>query len=348
MDGRMNVGIAGLTLGLLAGCPGSETPAAIPPEARAGDCACPEGGPDTEPTPTRIVMRDVELVTPDGLLRVRNLEGMVQSLVDGQPPVLDDPEAYRIVVDHAEIAVDVRTLNQMMSAEHATGGKTAPLASADFSTEEGRLVVTGKKPVPYVLKGAVSVDPAGRLTIRVVELKALGVQTKGILAALDLKLEDLIDLTNERGVTIDGNVVHVDPLVDMPAPKVVAKVTGVSVEADGLVLRLGDVGTKDPETPTAATVKSAADTAGSVTNFLSYTGGTVVQGKLTIRDTSIKLVDMDPTDPFRLSIDAVNAQIAAGYVKITEAGEMTNYVPDADQLGEPAAPPAAASVAREN
>jgi hypothetical protein len=105
------------------------------------------------------------------------------------------------------------------------------------------LVVTGKKPVPFVLKGAVSVDPKGRLTVGVVELKAMGVQTKGLLAALDLKLEDLIDVTNERGVTIDGNVVHVDPLVNMPAPKVDAKVTGVSVEPDGLVLRLGDVGT---------------------------------------------------------------------------------------------------------
>lgn len=285
-------------------------------------------------------MRDVELVIPDGLLRIRYLEGTVVSTVDGQSPVIDDPEGYRIVVDRAEVAVDLRTLNGMMSAAHTTSGKKSPLAAADFSTAGGLLIVTGTKPVPFVMSGAASVDPEGRLTIRVADLKALGVQTKGILTALDLQLEDLIDVTNERGVTIDGNVVRVDPLVNVPRPKVEAKVTGVSVEADGLVLRLGDEGTIHPETPTAATAKSAADTKGIVTNFVSYTGGTVAQGKLTIRDASIKLVDADTTDPLRLNVETVRAQIAAGYVKISESGSMTIVVPDADELSEPLTCPA--------
>ncbi|MDP2310814.1 MAG: hypothetical protein Q8P18_32650 [Pseudomonadota bacterium] len=335
----MHVWRAGLLIGLLAACApsggaGPENAPEPAPTANAPECDCSgaSAGPGADAVPTRIAMRDVELVLPDGILRVRYLEGTVESVVKGQPPTIDDPGAYRIVVDRAEVAVDVHTLNTMMSAEHATSGKKTPLASAEFSTEGGLLVVSGKKPVPFVLKGAASVDAKGRMTIRVVELKALGVQTKGILAALDLKLEDLIDVTNERGVTIEGNVVHVDPLVNMPAPKVEAKVTGVSVEADGLVLRLGDVGTTSPETPTSPTAKSAADTEGSLTNFLSYTGGTVVQGKLTIRDTAIKLVDLDPTDPLRLAIDAINAQIAAGFVKITETGDMTTFLPDADQL----------------
>lgn len=336
----MQIGIAGLVFGLLAACGPSASvnePPEDPPPAKAADWDC--SGREPPEDPTKIEMRDVELVMPDGLLRVRYLEGTVKSTKTGKLPVIDDPAAYMIAVDRAEVAVDVRTLNQMMSAEHSTTGKRTPLGSAEFSTEGGLLVVTGKKPVPFVLKGAASVDPKGRMTITVVDLKALGVQTKGILAALDLKLEDLIDVSNERGVTIDGNVVHVDPLVNMPAPKVTAKVTGVSVEADGLVLRLGDMGTANPETPTSATARSAADTKGAVTNFLSYAGGTVVQGKLTIRDTAITLIDLDTTDPLRLAIDKVSAQMAAGFLKIDESGAMTIFMPDADQLGGPGATP---------
>ncbi|MDP2313854.1 MAG: hypothetical protein Q8P41_13180 [Pseudomonadota bacterium] len=339
----MYVWIATL-LGALGGC-AQPDPISPDPAARA-DCPAVVADPDVDPAPTVITLRDVELVTPDGLLRVRYLEGTVQSTVEGRPPVIDDPDAYRIRVQRAEIAVDVSTLNRMMSGEHTTSKKKSPLASAEFSTEHGLLVVTGSKPVPFVLKGAVSVDPKGRMTISVVDLRALGVQTKGILAALDLKLEDLIDVTNERGVTVDGNVVHVDPLVNMPAPAVEAKITGVSVEADGLVLLLGDVGTTDPKTPAAETVKSAADTEGTVKNFLSYRGGTVMQSNLTVRDTSITLVDLDTSDPLRLSMSALNAQIAAGYVKISESGGMTTYLPDADQIGEPVATPTAPPAAR--
>ncbi|MES2644934.1 MAG: hypothetical protein V4850_35940 [Myxococcota bacterium] len=326
---------------LVAGC-APETPAA-PPAPTVVTCPCPEAAvaaPEADKVPTKIALRDVELIMPDGLLRVRNLDGVVQSLVAGRLPVIDAPDTYRIVVDQAEVAVDTQTLNEMMSGEHSKSGKKTPLQSAVFSTEGDLLVVTGKKPVPFVLKGAVSVDPKGRMTITVVELKALGVQTKGILKALDLKLEDLIDVGNERGVSIDGNVVYVDPLVNMPPPAVDAKVTGVSVERDGLVLRLGDAGTRTPETPTSETVKATADTEGAVKNFLSYTGGTVDQGNLTVRDTSITLVDVDTADPLRLDMKAFNAQIAAGYVRIGEGGSMTIFIPDADQLGTPVPPPA--------
>lgn len=330
-------------LGLMVGCAPADPPS-NPDEdadktAENCDCPTPSASSGTDTIPTRLSMRDVELILLDGVLRVRFLEGTVESLLVGRPPMIDDPKAYRIVVDRAEVAVDVRTLNGMMSAEHSASGRKTPLASADFSTEAGLLVVTGKKPVPFVFKGAMSVDAEGKLTISVVELKAMGVQTKGILKALDLKLEDLIDVSNERGVTVDQNVVHVDPLINMPAPEVDAKVTGVSVEADGLVLRLGEVGTTTPETPTSATAKSTAETAGSVKNYLSYAGGTVTQGKLTIQDAAITLVDLDPTDPLRLSIDAINKQIAAGYARITEDGGMTSFIPDADDLGGPASTP---------
>jgi hypothetical protein len=99
-------------------------------------------------------------------------------------------------------------------------------------------------------------------------------------------------------------------------------------------------GRPDPETPSAPSAKSAADTAGTVSNSLTYRGGTVVQGNLTIRDTVIDLVDLDTTDPLRLAVDAIGVQIAAGYVKLGVDGDMTTFIPDADQVAGPGAAPA--------
>lgn len=317
-----------LSLALFGAC----TPAAPEPTPTVDAAPAAVPPPEVGVAPTRFVMRDVELVMPDGLLRVRHLEGTVVSVVAGLPPAIDKPDAYEIHVEQAEVGVDIATLNGLMSASHSRSGAKTPLASADFSTEGDLLVITGARPVPFVLKTSVSVDPQGRLTLAVVDLKALGIQTKGILDVLKLKLEDLVDVSNERGVTIDGDVIFVDPLTSMPAPRLTAKITGVNVEPDGLVLRLGATGTTNPQDPAQTSARDAADTDGSSLNFLHYSGGTVSQGNLVLHETDLWLVDLDPEDPLRIDIAAIPAQVAAGYTKSAANGQMTTFIPDANQI----------------
>lgn len=67
-----------------------------------------------------------------------------------------------------------------------------------------------------MLESTSSVDPLGQLTLTVTDLKALGAQTSSVLEVLDLKLEDLVDVKNERGIHIDGSVIQPDPLQGIP------------------------------------------------------------------------------------------------------------------------------------
>jgi hypothetical protein len=86
-----------LSLALFGACtPDAPEPT---PTVEAAPAAVPP--PEVGVTPTRFVMRDVELVMPDGLLRVRHLEGTVVSVVAGLPPAIDKPDAYEIHVEQA-------------------------------------------------------------------------------------------------------------------------------------------------------------------------------------------------------------------------------------------------------
>ena len=103
------------------------------------------------------------------------------------------------------------------------------MATVNLGPEGDRISVRGTKPVPFDAVGDVSVDDEGRLTIRVSEVKALGVQTDGLRKALDLDLAKLVNTDGEEGVSVEGETIHLDPLTDLPDPQVVGKITGASV-----------------------------------------------------------------------------------------------------------------------
>ena len=60
---------------------------------------------------------------------------------------------------------------------------------------------------------------------------------------------------------------------------------------------------------------SAAE--GPKSNFLSFTGGTIISGNVTIRRAKIKMIDQDPADPLRLAKNT-KPQIKAGYMRVVD------------------------------
>ena len=97
------------------------------------------------------------------------------------------------------------------------------------------------------------------------------------------------------------------------------------IEKDGLVLRLAGEAVEVEKETASDSVMSAAD--GPKSNFLSFQGGTLISGNVTIRRADIWLVDQDPSDAFRLAGDT-GPQIRAGYMRQPKEGQVVMYVPD--------------------
>jgi hypothetical protein len=285
-----------------------------------------EPEPEVVPGDTKIEMRDVELDQPGGLTRVRYLNGRLKTTHPGRPPAIDNPKGYSILVEQAEVAVDWHTLARMMS--QPKDGEKPPLTDAKFSeTEDGLLVIESALPVPFRMRSEVGVDPEGRLTIKLVTLEALGVGTGLVRSVLGIKLEDIVKKGD--GLVVDGDTIHLDPLVNSPPPKVIGKVIGASVEKDGLVLRLGARGVEVPKEVASTSVATSAE--GPKANYLRFLGGTIIAGNVTMRHTDLRLMDQDPGDPFRLLNDT-KPQIQAGYLKQLEGGKVEIHMPDANDL----------------
>ena len=70
----------------------------------------------------------------------------------------------------------------------------------------------------------------------------------------------------------------------------------------------------------------------AATNYVCYRGNQLRFGKLTITDTDMVLIDMNPRDAFDFYLDRYKQQIVAGYTKETPTLGLRVFMRDFNKL----------------
>src|SRR5262249_4335083 len=149
------------------------------------------------------------------------------------------------------------------------------------------------------------------------------VSVKGLMDLLGLKIAQLINTDKLRGVRLEGNDLILDPALLLPPPRITGRVTEVQVQGDHI---LQVFGTKPP----------ASATSSHSGNYMAYRGAAQLRfGKLTMSDTDLVLIDMDPQDPFDFSLEHYKEQLVAGYTKITPDFGLRVFMRDFNKVHQP-------------
>ena len=106
----------------------------------------------------------------------------------------------------------------------------------------------------------------------------------------------------------------------IPEPRISGRLTSIRIEGDRIVEVFGT-------RPAHGADKIAR-------NYMYYRGGVLKFGKLTMNPTDLRLVDMDPADPFEFSPKDYVMQLTAGYSKSLANGGLRTFMPDLDQAGK--------------
>jgi hypothetical protein len=268
-------------------------------------------------------MRNVDLhLTGAVALQIRTLRGRFVAEGTRPAPYLDDPRSYSVTVDNGEVAVDLASLNALMTRAlvgHSNVRGLQISIDADGSLRQKGTVSRGI-PMPFDVKADVAPAPDGRIRIHAESVKGFGIPVNPLLKAFRIKMDDLFEVDSDRGVTVDGNDVLLDPSRLLPPPALHGRITAVRVENDALVQVFGTGAQKALSPP--ATSK----------NYIYWRGGQLSFGKLTMTETDLELVDRDPGDPFDFSVDRWNEQLVAGYSKITPGRGLKAHMPDYNDL----------------
>jgi hypothetical protein len=157
------------------------------------------------------------------------------------------------------------------------------------------------------------------------KVKALHVPVKKVMALFGIELANTINTSKVPGMDTDKNDLILDLGVLLPPPHIVGKISAARVGRNDITVIYGDGGKHLAAPPEAAA------------NYMLFRGNRVKFGKLTMEDTDLMLIDMDPKDPLDWDQERYKDQLVAGYSKITGDSGLRTFAKDFAKLPKAAA-----------
>ena len=270
-----------------------------------------------------VQMRNVMYHFTDNIsVHIRSLNGRLVP-IKGELPVFDDKESFNIQIASAAIAITPESLANVLNS-YVFVRRDAPIKDVSVRIDSaGHLKVKGKLhskgDVPFETDGTLSPTAEGKILLHAEKIKALHLPVKGLMDLLGVDLADLIKTGKVHGVGVQKDDLLLDPETLLPPPHVVGRVTAVQVRAGQIVQIFGDA-------------KKVPDWKLSAANYMAYRQNQLRFGKLTMSDTDLVLIDMDPKDPFDFYLDHYKEQLVAGYTKETPTFGLRVYMRDYNKL----------------
>jgi hypothetical protein len=251
---------------------------------------------------------------------IETLTGELVPLGTNSMPVFDDKSSFEVRVTHAKISVSPVALASVMNT-YVFAKPDAPFKNLSITIEGDRLRVKGrlhsKGDIPFENVGSLSTTSDGRIRIHIEKVKALRVPVKGLMNLLGIDLANILNTSKVPGIDMDKDDVILDMSKLLPPPRIQGFVTAARIENNEFVTIFG--------TPDGAPAMEKG-------NYMSFRGGRIRFGKLTMDDADITVLDLDPGDPLDWNQDRFKDQIVAGYCKITPTFGLRAYIKDYNKL----------------
>jgi hypothetical protein len=253
-------------------------------------------------------------------VRIFDLQGELTPTREGSIVVFDDKTSFQMAVDAAQIALGTQDLTHALQ-QHAFSAPDSPLKQVVVTAVKDHLKIEGKLhskgDVLFQTEGTLSTTPAGEIRLHAEKIKAAHLPVKGLMDLLGVKISDVLSTRKVRGIRVEGDDLLITPDV-LPAPRIQGKITAARVAGDRILLTFG-----------AGAAKIAPVRPG---NYMAFRYSQFRFGKLTMDDTDMVLIDMDPKDPFDFFLDHYKEQLEAGYTKTTAQWGLRVFMKDYNKL----------------
>jgi hypothetical protein len=288
---------------------------------------------ETRDTAVQAQMRNVKYrFSDDVAVQIQSLSGALVPTSGHDFPVMDDKNSFKIRIDSGEMVILPADLANVLNS-YVFARPGAPLGGISIVIDKGQLKVKGrlrdKGGVPFETTGSLSATADGKVRLHADKVKALKIPVKGLMDAFGIEIDDLIKNGKVPGIQAEENDLILDLQLVLPPPHIQGVVTAIRIEGNVILTTFGTASAK----PASAKASSG--------NFMSYKGNRLQFGKLTMDDTDVTLIDMDPGDPFDFYLDHYKDQLAAGYTKISSKFQLRAFMKDYDKLNRSPAPASA-------
>jgi hypothetical protein len=283
----------------------------------------------SETPAVQIAMKNVMYHYTDAIaVHIIRLQGELTPTRSGSVVVFDDKNSFTLVLNSAEIAISCNSLAQILNG-NVFSSASAPIKDLSIESRNNQLILKGKLhqkgDISFETIGTVSADSAGHIRLHADHVKAAHLPVKGLLDLLGVDLARLVNTNGVHGITIEKDDLILDPEQILPPPHILGKVTAVHIQGSDIVQVFGA-----PQSPNFAAQQPG--------NYIAFRHGDMRFGKLTMHDSDLIMIDMDPRDPFDFYLDHYQKQLVSGYSKSTLEFGLRAHVRDYNKLASHQAP----------
>ena len=271
------------------------------------------------PNLVAVTMRNVMYhLTPRIAVHIYALSGSLRPTGQNPFPIFDDARSFVLHIDAADMALTTQAMSNILN-DHVFASRDAPLKGISITTSGNTLKIRGKLhskgDIPFEEEGALSLTPEGEIRIHSNKVRAAHVPVKGLMDLLGVNISDMISTSKVHGVRTDKDDLLINPGEILPLPKIEGRLTSIELRGNTIAEHFGGrVPTLHPG------------------NYMIYRGGRLRFGKLTMDDTDMVLLDLDPQDPFDFYLSHYKEQLVAGYTKTTPAFGLRVFMRDYNKL----------------
>ena len=242
-------------------------------------------------------------------------------------PSFDHPESFLLLIQKGVIHANLGDIGNFLNSN----SPSIPLKNITVRGEGNQVRLTGTMhkllvPLPVELLSTVSASSDGRIHLHLNKINVLKIPVKGLLGSMHVEIDDIIGSAPMTGVEVSGNDLFFNTTQLLPPPHIRGLLTSVTVASPDLVLIYGNA--RNDESRLV-----------QWHNFLSFTGGTLGFGKLSMSPTDLTLIDASDDPWFDLDLVNYQAQLTNGFSRMTPDQGLEIFMPDLDELRQKKASP---------
>ena len=276
--------------------------------------------PAPRPGVVAVTMRNVRYhFTGRIAVHIYGLTGRLTPTGQNPFPIFDDARSFVLHVDAADMSLTTQAMSSILN-DYVFAAPDAPLKNISIAAGGNTLKITGKLhskgDIPFEEEGVLSLTPQGEIRIHSNKVRAAHLPVKGLMDLLGVDISDLVSTSKIHGVRAEKDDLLLNPQEILPLPRIEGRLTSIELKGN---LILEHFGKRLPALPSG--------------NYMTYRGGRLRFGKLTMDNTDMESIDLDPRDPFDFWLAHYKEQLVAGYTKTTPAFGLRVFMRDYNKLG---------------
>ncbi|HEY9722688.1 MAG TPA: hypothetical protein V6D47_11785 [Oscillatoriaceae cyanobacterium] len=263
---------------------------------------------------------------PNVSMTLEDLNADVVLKDPSQPFVPANKNDYSILIHQAKVDKGPKSLAALMN-NYVFAGPNAPIRNVSIKFVGNQIDMTGQMHkgvwVGFEMKGALTPTPDGKIAMTATEIKSLDVPVNGLMNLIGLKMSSLMTMDPSTGLTVQGNTIIMDLSKLYPPPRMMGRVTAVSISNNRLHITMDDGQAQPwPQLPVA-----------NPKSTMVMWGGDVLINNCLNLNAHMEILDATPQDPQIFALDRYRQQLEAGFVVPTMDGSMIAYTPDVTNFG---------------